>query len=163
MSHGCVSPWGTIQPQSPSVTLGMVLGALISPQFISWEFGPPLLTTGEETKSRALQALTFSPCSWKEWPNPCYCFLLHLNFHLATFPFSPQFLKYFLTFLSGKSRDLTRPFLFSLGKGHFSTTHFCSVYTELSKEEKNVEFIPAEEGADLHFPALARAAFSLHC
>lgn len=55
------------------------------------------------------------------------------------------------------------PFLFSVGKGHFSTTCFCSVYTELSKEEKNVQFIPAEEGADLHFPALARAAFSPRC
>lgn len=43
------------------------------------------------------------------------------------------------------------PFLFTLGKGHLSTTYFCSVYTELSKEEKNVEFVSAGEGADLHF------------
>lgn len=162
-SHGCVSFWKHPGPKPLCDPRDGVGGLSFPPSSIPESLVLICPQQERKPKPRALKSLTFSPCSCREWPNPCYCFLLHLNFHLATFPFFLQFLKYFSTFLPGKSRDLTMPFLFSLGKGHFSTTYFCSVYTELSKEKKNVEFIPAEEGADLHFPALAWAAFSPLC
>lgn len=99
-----------------------------------------------------------SLCSCWEWLNPHYCFLLHLNFHLPTFPFFQQFLKYFLTFLPGKKRHPTMPFLFSLGKGHSSPTYF-SIYIELSKKEKYVVFTHPKE-KDLHIAALAQTGLT---
>lgn len=121
----CHFPWMCLlleEPSSPKVTLWPQGGVGVS-HFPPSSFPESLVLIcpqqERKPRPRAPKSLTFSPCSCREWPNPCYCFLLHLNFHLATFPFFPQFLKYFLTFFTRKEQRPDHAFLVQFGERSF--------------------------------------------